>query len=86
MNWLSGNEPGALDGRLTPAEGAVTALFAGTSPKIFAEKNIYKGAFLVPPGLIEALTGDASDEKLAQELWATSERVVEALCASEVHD
>ncbi|CRG88378.1 putative oxidoreductase C736,13 [Talaromyces islandicus] len=76
-NWLPAEH---LEGRLTPAEGVVTALFAATSPKIFAEKNVYKGAFLVPPGSIEALVGDASDDKLAQELWVTSERIVEAVC------
>jgi hypothetical protein len=77
MNWLPPDKARTLEGRLTPAEGAVTALFAATSPKVSAEKDTYKGAFLVPPGTIGALVGDASDDKLAQELWVTSERIVE---------
>ncbi|KAH8887194.1 short-chain dehydrogenase [Thozetella sp. PMI_491] len=80
INWLPPDEASALEGRLTPAEGAVTALFAASSPKVLAEKDIYKGAFLVPPGSIESVTGDANDDKLAQELWVTSERIVEAVC------
>lgn len=79
INWLSPNQNSPPVGRLTPAEGVETALFAATSLKVFAEKDIYKGAFLVPPGSIEALIGDASDDELAQELWATSERVMEAV-------
>ncbi|KAH8897566.1 short-chain dehydrogenase [Thozetella sp. PMI_491] len=68
--------PATLDGRVSPAEGAITTLFATTSPKILVEKEKYKGAFLVPPGVTEEPTGDAQSAELAEELWATSEVVV----------
>jgi hypothetical protein len=76
MNSLAPEMKRTLDGRLSPAEGATTALVAATSPKVLAEKENYKGAFLVPPGCIEELVGDAKNEALAQELWETSERVI----------
>lgn len=79
INQLPPDKTRTLEGRLTPAEGAVTALFAATSPKVLAEQDVYKGSFLVPPGSIEALVGYASDDKLAEELWVTSERIVEVV-------
>ncbi len=79
VNWVPPDKTHLLEGRLTPAEGVATALFAATSPKVFAEKAIYKGAFLVPPGSIDPVVGYASDDELAHELWVTSERVVEAV-------
>ncbi|KAH8662397.1 short-chain dehydrogenase [Xylariales sp. PMI_506] len=83
INWLvPGGGTRTLEGRLTPEEGAITAIFAATSPKVLAEKETYKGAFLVPPGTIEELVGDAKDEKLAQELWTTSERAVSTIFQS----
>lgn len=76
ISWLPPNEKRTLEGRLTPAEGAITALFAATSPKISAENEKYRGAFLIPPGSIEELVGDAQNDQLALELWETSERAV----------
>ncbi|KAI1262810.1 short-chain dehydrogenase [Xylariaceae sp. FL1019] len=79
VNSLQPGKARTLDGRLTPAEGALTALFAATNPVVVAQRENYKGAYLVPPGSIEALTGDANDDDLAQELWTTSEQVVKAI-------
>ncbi|KAI1321408.1 short-chain dehydrogenase [Xylariaceae sp. FL0255] len=79
IKWLQSGQGRTLDGRLTLAEGAAMPLFATTSPKVLTQRERFKGAFLVPPGEIEALVGDAGDEKLAKELWATSERVIETL-------
>jgi hypothetical protein len=61
---------------MTPMEGATTTLFAATSPKVYADKEAYKGAYLVPPGMIEEPIGNGQNDELARELWATSERVV----------
>ncbi|KAI0144501.1 uracil phosphoribosyltransferase-domain-containing protein [Xylariaceae sp. FL1272] len=79
INSLQPGKARTLDGRLTPAQGAITALFAATNPAVVAQREDYKGAYLVPPGAIEELTGDANDDDLARELWATSEHVVEAI-------
>ena len=61
---------------MTPMQGAITMLFAATSPSVWAEKEQFGGSYLVPPGKTEAPVGNGSDDELAQELWVTSERVV----------
>jgi hypothetical protein len=76
MKSLTPDKQRSLEGRLTPIEGATTALFAATSPTVWAEREKYKGAYLIPPGLIEEPVGNGQDAKLARELWVTSENVV----------
>ena len=60
-----------------PDNGAVIPLFAATSPKVWAEKEKYGGAYLVPPGVIGEASTLATDPKLARELWEASERVTQ---------
>ena len=66
-------------GILSPAEGALTSLFAATSPKIWGEREKYGGAYLVPFGEIEIPGENALDKGLAEELWGTSEKVVKSV-------
>lgn len=64
---------------MTPNEGANTILFAATNPVLWKEKDKFGGAYLVPPGKIEVPSGNGADDKLAEELWVTSERVVKKI-------
>jgi hypothetical protein len=65
-----------LDGKMNPMEGEMITLFAAIDPRAWAEKEKFRGAYLVPPGKIEIPVGNGSNDELAEELWATSERVV----------
>ena len=58
------------------------ALFAATSPKVLNDRKAYGGAYLMPFGKIETPSEDARNEKLAKELWNTSERVVDMVLKS----
>ena len=64
---------------MTPIEGAATTLFAATSPRVWEERKEFAGAYLIPPGKIEVPVGNGGNDELAEELWATSERVVKAV-------
>ena len=68
-----------LDESLSPAEGALTSLFAATSPKVWGERETYGGAYLVPFSKLEAPSENAQNAELAEELWATSEQVVNSV-------
>jgi hypothetical protein len=63
-------------GALTPLEGAMTSLFAATSPVVWEEREKYGGEYLMPFGAVETPSEDAQNAELAEELWVTSERVV----------
>jgi hypothetical protein len=65
-----------LEKSISPAEGALTSLFAATSAKVWNEKEVYGGAYLMPFGKIELPSENAQNEELAEELWSTSEQVV----------
>lgn len=64
-----------LDDVFSPLEGALTSLFAATSPKIWISKERYGGAYLVPFGKIEAPDANGQSSELAEELWKASEQV-----------
>ena len=68
-----------LKGALTPHQGALTSLFAATSPKIWASKNEYEGAYLVPFGKLETPSENAQNAELAKQLWKTSELVTKSV-------
>lgn len=68
-----------LDESLSPAEGALTSLFAATSPKVWRDKETYGGAYLVPFGKLETPSQNAQNAELAEELWASSEQVVNSI-------
>ncbi|TFK93642.1 NAD-P-binding protein [Polyporus arcularius HHB13444] len=63
----------------TPSEGAYGTVFAIASPAVRADRDKYKGAYIVPPGLVGTpQTPQAESAELAEELWQTTE----SLCAS----
>ncbi|KAG8869584.1 hypothetical protein FRB97_000999 [Tulasnella sp. 331] len=67
---------------ITPAQGAYTTLFAATSLVVVSSdesKGKYAASYLVPFGLVAQPTAAARDPDAARDLWATSERVVEAM-------
>ena len=59
-----------------PLDGATTPLFAAAAPEVWAEKEKYAGAYVVPFGQIAPGSELAQDEALAKKLWDLSECVV----------
>ncbi|KAJ8483088.1 hypothetical protein ONZ45_g14721 [Pleurotus djamor] len=59
----------------SPLDGARTALWAATSPKVRTEPDVYGGAYLVPYDRLETPSKDACDDSLAKVLWGLSEQV-----------
>ncbi|KAG9030990.1 hypothetical protein FRB95_003270 [Tulasnella sp. JGI-2019a] len=60
----------------TPAQGAYSSQFAATSRKVAQDRDAYKGAYILPPSKLTPLTGQATDDALAEQLWRLSEEVV----------
>jgi hypothetical protein len=63
-------------------KGSATSVFAAASKKVLEEreKGTYKGAYLVPYGKIGSSskwTKGELGERLARELWETTEKVLE---------
>ncbi|KAL1748955.1 hypothetical protein HDZ31DRAFT_79308 [Schizophyllum fasciatum] len=65
-----------------PLDGAATSLFAAAAPEVWAEKEQYAGAYLVPFGKIAPGSELAREDILAQKLWNLSERVVDEVLAN----
>ncbi|KAI4521744.1 hypothetical protein EV122DRAFT_216949 [Schizophyllum commune] len=65
-----------------PLDGATTPLFAAAAPEVWAEKEKYAGAYVVPFGQIVPGSELARDEASAKKLWDLSERVVNEALAS----
>lgn len=63
---------------LTPAQGAHTPLFAAASRTVRTDKA-YAGAYLVPYGKMEKIVGDAASAQLAENLWESSDRIVDSV-------
>lgn len=61
--------------RITVFDGAITSLFAATSPQVREQPETYDGAYLVPFGKVERPLDKANDAKLASELWTASENI-----------
>jgi hypothetical protein len=72
-----------LDNSLSPLEGAMTSLFAATHPIVWTERGKFKGAYLMPYGVVESPSEDATNPRLAEELWNTSEAVVRGVMLEE---
>ena len=76
---------GSLLVRLLPlfttpiAQAGDPSVFAAAAPAVRAHADAYKGAYLVPVGKIAPPSADAMDARLAQELWATSEKQLAVL-------
>ncbi|KAG8792833.1 hypothetical protein FRC12_004704 [Ceratobasidium sp. 428] len=60
------------------AEGARNSVFAATSPVIRAEPDKYKGKYLMPIGKVTTPSKMAQDVRLAKQLWALSEAIIES--------
>ena len=58
----------------SPEDGALTQLYAATSPEI-NEKN-YRGKFFVPNGEIGNPIAKAQDDELAEKLWKYTEDLI----------
>jgi hypothetical protein len=61
---------------LSPADGALTPLFAAAHPEPTMEKAKYAGAFLLPFGGWKEASEMARDPKLAEQLWSASEELL----------
>jgi hypothetical protein len=68
-----------LGDSLEPLEGAITTLFCATSPEVYEQKNKYSGAYLLPFGVVSEPSEDAQDMVLAEELWDTTNKVLQDL-------
>ncbi|TFY66020.1 hypothetical protein EVG20_g5058, partial [Dentipellis fragilis] len=65
---------------MTPLQGAMTSLFAATSAQVAAEREKYKGKYLVPYGKIAGpATAASKDPLVAKTLWETTERITSEL-------
>jgi len=62
-------------------EGCLSALFAGTSPRI-VEENI-QGEYICPPDSIEESSKQAQDENLGRKLVELSDRLVGEILGKE---
>ncbi|KAG9030989.1 hypothetical protein FRB95_003269 [Tulasnella sp. JGI-2019a] len=60
----------------TPAQGAYSSEFAGTSKKVAQDRETYKSAYILPPNKVTALKGQAANDTLAEQLWTMTEKVV----------
>ncbi|KZT10383.1 NAD-P-binding protein [Laetiporus sulphureus 93-53] len=61
----------------TPSRGAYTSVFAAVSPLVREQEQLYKGAYLQPPGRLSAPPNeDARKPELAEELWNTTEEIL----------
>jgi len=75
IKFVSPDNLSRLDNSLSPLEGAMTSLFAATHPIIWAEKERFKGAYLMPYGVVESPGEEAMNPRLAEELWNTVRRL-----------
>ncbi|KAI0691668.1 NAD-P-binding protein [Earliella scabrosa] len=63
-----------------PSEGAYSTVFAVASPAVRADREKYKGAYIIPPGQVGTPTvPQGESEELAKELWEETEAVCKAL-------
>lgn len=61
---------------MSQPNGARTTVFAATDPRVRAESEKYKGAYLHPYGKITLPSKQARDGELSKRLWALSEKIV----------
>ncbi|KZS87617.1 NAD-P-binding protein [Sistotremastrum niveocremeum HHB9708] len=63
-----------------PAElGGITPAFAAASKEVAENKEKFGGAYLIPYGKISSGSEYAQDDMLADELWATTEKILKDL-------
>lgn len=63
----------------TPEVGAYNSCFAAASPRVGRDPERYKGAYLLPVGVIGEPGQNAKREDLSEELWDTTEAILRDL-------
>lgn len=63
----------------TEVEGAMTSAFAAAALDVRRRKNEYKAAYLVPLGKKQKIAAVGRDNRLAEELWNTSQLICDGL-------
>lgn len=61
---------------MSPIQGAGTPVLAATSPEAKKNPEKYKGAYMEPMGKISKVSKTAANAALAQELWTTTETLL----------
>ncbi|THU86895.1 short-chain dehydrogenase [Dendrothele bispora CBS 962.96] len=81
---FAGEQVHLLNGAVTPLQGAITPIYAATASEVWAEKGRYAAGYIVPFGVLspDEESSLAKDPALAEELWVTSEKVVDGIVAS----
>lgn len=74
--YLGSRDTEAFRTALSPADGALTPLFAAAHPEPALERAKYAGAFLLPFGGWKEASAMARDPKLAKQLWSASEELL----------
>lgn len=59
--------------------GSYTSVFAAAAPIVRAEAEKYKATYLHPVGKIATPSQDALEEGLPEELWESTERILEEI-------
>ncbi|KAF9559291.1 NAD(P)-binding protein [Agrocybe pediades] len=77
LSWLTSRLSAWIGAK--PKEGAYTSLFAAAHPEVKQKREKYDGVYLVPVGKIGKISENARDERLARELWETTERKMKEL-------
>ena len=67
---------------VTPEVGAYSSCFAAASPLIRQHPEKYKGAYLLPVGVLAEQGQNAKRDDLAHDLWETTERILKGLSIS----
>ncbi len=63
----------------SPEVGGLNPLWAASAKKVREESDVYRAAYLSPVGKMDKLNENGQDERLARELWETSEDVLTEL-------
>ncbi|KAI0909974.1 short-chain dehydrogenase [Ustulina deusta] len=77
--YLGGRDNDLFRAALSPADGALTILFAAAHPEPALDRAKYAGAFLLPFGGWKEASDLARDPALAAELWKGSETLLKTL-------
>ncbi|KAH8668725.1 hypothetical protein BX600DRAFT_460587 [Xylariales sp. PMI_506] len=80
--YLGGRDNDSFRTGLSPLEGALTPLFAAAHPEPAAEPQKYAGAYLMPFGGLKEPSDLAKNAVLAQQLWATSQELLDSILSA----
>ena len=77
--FLGGRDNDLFRASMSPADGALTPLYAAAHPAPREQVERYKGGFLLPWGGLKEASEAGRSEENAKTLWETSERVLEGI-------